>query len=49
MNKEIENLIRKSMARDIEIILLEKYGLDEGQQTLIKRKDILEILKTLYV
>lgn len=40
MNKEIENLIRKSMAKDVEIKMLEK----EIDGMVIDREIVLEIL-----
>lgn len=43
MNKEIENLIRKSMAKDIEIKMLER----EEDEFIISKKIVLEILKEL--
>lgn len=44
MDKEIENLIRKSMAKDIEIKMLER----ESNNVIISREVVLEILKELY-
>jgi hypothetical protein len=43
MNKEIENLIRKSMSKDIQIKMLER----EEQGLIISKEEILEILKEL--
>jgi hypothetical protein len=43
MNKEIENLIRKSMAKDIEIAMLEA----ELRGLIINKEEMLIILKSL--
>lgn len=44
MTKEIENLIRKSMAKDIEIKMLDR----ETDGIIISKEIILEILNELY-
>lgn len=41
MDKEIENLIKKSMARDIQIKMLEKFGRNVD----IRTEDVIEILE----